>query len=320
MASRPPQPSPPTPDEPADARGTLGGPSVPPRVSESAFATAGPSDPTPASLSEGALCPECGYDVRGLTSPRCPECGTDLADVRAGKSQIPWAHRRTLGTGRAFWRTVWFVTWNKRFAKQLALPVDFAESQSFRWRCVAWAYLPIALYAAAVLGIRPLYRELAGDGDLLAWGLSGLLIWTLLCLLALPGVTSYFVQSRHFEPEYENRLIALNYYAWAPLAWTPAAVLAIAGGLLTWYLSTGPPVQLADCVGVAVVGAAMGYMAALLLCLANFYRLLRTGFPGRNRAALRWLGATGACLATALLALLAPAGVIWLALVFYSLT
>jgi len=32
-------------------------------------------------------CPQCGYNLRGLTTPRCPECGTDLArsGVRIGQ-------------------------------------------------------------------------------------------------------------------------------------------------------------------------------------------------------------------------------------------
>ena len=95
---------------------------------------------------------------------------------------------------------------------------------------------------------------------------------------------------------------------------------AIAGGLLAWYLHDGPPAQLAGLVGVGVGGAALGYLAALLLSLGKFYRLLRVGFARRAAAVVRGVAAAGACLVTILLALLVPAGVIWLAFVLYSLS
>ena len=40
-------------------------------------------------LPVGAVCPDCGYDLRGLTGDRCPECGFDLNVVRTQTPQIP---------------------------------------------------------------------------------------------------------------------------------------------------------------------------------------------------------------------------------------
>ncbi len=317
MPISPPEPPPPAPDEPAGAHRPPGAPRIGPS------AASGVSDPgtdRAAPLPAGALCPECNYDVRGLASVRCPECGTDLTDARARQTQIPWSYRRTLGGWRAFWRTVWFVTWNRRFAKQVAWPLDFADSQAFRWRCVAWAYLPALLVIGPVLSYPPLYHAVSGPGDLLAWGLSGLLVWLLLCLLALPGVTSYFVQSRAHSIEPENRLIAINYYAWAPLAWAPVFAAFLAAGMAAWYMGPVTAVQPNEYFSLALLGAGLGYLAALLMCLGNFYHVLRAAFPRGRTALLRWLAAAGACLVTAFLALLVPISGIWLALVWVSLT
>jgi rubredoxin len=49
--------------------------------------------PVPADV----FCPDCGYDLHGLTGARCPECGFDLETVRARAPQIPWARRREIG-------------------------------------------------------------------------------------------------------------------------------------------------------------------------------------------------------------------------------
>src|SRR5687768_8381884 len=56
------------------------------------------------------LCPACGYDLRGATEDRCSECGlvVDLASLQ--HSEIPWAYRRQIGWGRAFFKTVWMIT------------------------------------------------------------------------------------------------------------------------------------------------------------------------------------------------------------------
>jgi len=59
-------------------------------------------------------CPKCGYSLRGLTSERCPECGMSLAEVNALGSAIPWVHRRSIGTWRAYWRTVDWATFHGR--------------------------------------------------------------------------------------------------------------------------------------------------------------------------------------------------------------
>src|SRR5437867_2292337 len=97
------------------------------------------------------FCPDCGYDLRGLTSGRCPECGLLIDDAALAASPIPWAHRKRIGRGRAFWRTLVMVTVRpKRLAAAAALPVDYRDAQRFRQIVVLVASLP---FIAALIAL-----------------------------------------------------------------------------------------------------------------------------------------------------------------------
>ena len=53
-----------------------------------------------------ALCEHCGYNLTGLTGNICPECGRGFNSNAPYVSRIPWARRREIGKGRAYWLTV----------------------------------------------------------------------------------------------------------------------------------------------------------------------------------------------------------------------
>ena len=186
------------------------------------------TDPVPdlPPLPTGTFCPECGYDLRGSTSPRCPECGFQLQPLRTVESQIPWAYRRELGWFRAYWRTTWRVIRRpKRFCLEMSRPVSFADSQSFRWITLLHAYVPALLGALAWVASRYARGRPLSEGDW--WALGGLLLWVLLMLAALPGLASYFFQWRKLSIEQQNRAIALSYYAWAALPAVPIGLLVL---------------------------------------------------------------------------------------------
>jgi hypothetical protein len=185
------------------------------------------SDVTPAALADEVRCPECGYDVRGSTSPRCPECGFGLDALRTKESQLPWTYRREMGWFKAYWKTVWLVLRQpKRLDLEMARPVSYADSQSFRWVTFLHAYVPFLLGSIAWGIADHVYRWHEGEG--MWWMLGGVQVFFATLFLLLPGIASYSFARQGLSVEQENRAIALSYYAWAVLAFMPAA------GVLEW--------------------------------------------------------------------------------------
>src|SRR5439155_13935145 len=98
----------------------------------------------------GLYCPECGYDLRGIESPRCPECGQSIDRATLAESRIPWVHRHEIGRFRAYWRTLWLATLRpKRIATDIAAPAHPRDAELFRRLTVLIAALPLC--AAAVV-------------------------------------------------------------------------------------------------------------------------------------------------------------------------
>ena len=90
-------------------------------------------DRTRRAITEDIFCPQCTYNLRGLTADRCPECGRDIADIHKGESQIPWVHRKKIGRIRAYWKTVWIVCFHpKRFGFEPRRSVDRQAARRFR--------------------------------------------------------------------------------------------------------------------------------------------------------------------------------------------
>lgn len=180
------------------------------------------------------FCQECAYNLRGLTGDRCPECGNSLDGVRSFVPKIPWLRRSEIGWGRAYMKTVWYVMFNqRRFCEEMARPVDFAESQRFRWLTVAVAWLPLlgVLVAAHGLGwssafdvsfISNPFREV--------WPTLILLASALLFLVAATGVPSYFFHPRGVDTELQNRAIALSYYSSGVLSFIAVPMISLAWG------------------------------------------------------------------------------------------
>ena len=262
-------------------------------------------------LPVGVLCPDCGYDLRGLTSDRCPECGFGLDVLRARESLIPWSHRRELGTFRAYWKTVWWVArYPKRFWREMARPVSYRDSQSFRWVSSLHAYLPILI--GSVLWC--VFDHLRGwqGGEALWWVLGSLQVVSLVLLAGLPGLASYFFQSPHLSVEQQNRAIALSYYAWASVAWTPLALPFFALALLTWK-PWGNVHGVLFCVIAGICfGCAETWQATLYwFSKHNLHR-------GRAACLLRIMVLNMLALGLALLALLLPLNAFYLLVIYHS--
>lgn len=177
-----------------------------------------------APLAGDFLCPGCGYNLRGLTRDRCPECGRPFERARLSESALPWLRRRWRGRFRAYWATVWLLTVHPgRLAAEFAHPVSYPDAQRFRWLTIFWAWLPLGFSSILFLA--------SGDEDFLmlgsshlatdVWLVSGFNLAAVFALIALTGVPSYFFHPRRLPVEYQNRGVALSYYACAQLAWAP---------------------------------------------------------------------------------------------------
>ncbi len=181
----------------------------------------------------GTVCPECVYDLRGSTSPRCPECGFSLHVLRTPESQLPWFHRRKLGRMKAYWQTVWMVAIRpKRLCLELAREVSYPDSQRFRWFTCLHAYATILAASAALLIFDHLHRWKSGPA--LWWWLGGINVFIAVLLVGVPGIGSYFFQSRLLPVSAQNRAIALSYYLWAPLATLPLMLPFWIVGFALW--------------------------------------------------------------------------------------
>ncbi len=261
-------------------------------------------------LPEGVFCPNCGYDLRGLSSERCPECGFSLDVVRLQTTQIPWVYRRELGWFRAYWRTFRLVS-PRTFCQEIVRPVSYPDSQVFRWVTFLHAYLPI-------LAATTVWCCFGQPGKAIAARVEDFLHVQLICGLALaglPGLASYWFQPRRLDVEQQNRLIALSYYAWAPMALAPAAIPVTA----ICYLFGLSSVR-TGAVGL-IWPFAVAYGVILLACEWSMDRLAKHLLHrGVLRRLLRLVAFNLLGLALGLVLVLLVGGLYWLLVVYYSLT
>ena len=181
-----------------------------------------PAPPEHAAYSADLYCPDCGYNLRGLTSDRCPECGLVLDFIESDTPIIPWERRHELGPFRAYWQTVRMVILrNKVFCRAAYRSVSHRDAQLFRWITIAHAFVPLILAMFVEL------TELADSWGGWRWVALGA-VSALIALLAATGLPSYLFHPRFLTTEQQNRAIALSYYGCAALALLPAVLVAAA--------------------------------------------------------------------------------------------
>ena len=184
---------------------------------------------------DAVYCPHCGYDLRGLVGEACPECGEKIDRATLALPQIPWVHPREIGRVRAFWRTVWRVSFHsRRFCHEAARPVDYPDARRFQRALVVWLLVPLVPFvAAAVLNLRPFGAD---HTTLTLTTVASAVAAAGLFLFALTGIHTYWLHPRALAVERQNRAVALGYYAGAPLAFLPgAAVWLFVGAMLAGW-------------------------------------------------------------------------------------
>ena len=169
-------------------------------------------------------------------------------------SRIPWSYRHRLGRILALQRTIFMATFKpRRLAGSSAGPVDFAESEYFRWIVVALASLPLVATLLVIIRIVGGSGFLSGVGvaPLSNWG-SGMsspsflwqlgFIWSagatlapvaaiaiVLALMLGTAASKYWFRPNSLPIERQNRAMAISGYACAPLAWLFIPAVAAIG-------------------------------------------------------------------------------------------
>ncbi|HEV7298822.1 MAG TPA: hypothetical protein VGN72_05605 [Tepidisphaeraceae bacterium] len=192
------------------------------------------------------LCGRCRYDLRATPGSRCPECGQIFDPNILIDRLIPWEAPALSSPVRAYWRTVWIVSFQpNQLTTYLDLPVSMSRARSFA--IITWL-LGGSLLALVALA----WAENAGDLDrflrnsdlrddlevllLNRWSFwlatGGAMLGLLLGILA---TRSFYFDLR--DPVRHARATALSLYTCAPLAWLPviaAVSFVVALGISGW--------------------------------------------------------------------------------------
>lgn len=276
-----------------------------------------------AAIGEDIYCLVCGYNLRGTPSDRCPECGDSLARLRSGVSQIPWTHRKAIGRVRAYWQTVWLVTFrHRRFCEDYARSVSYSDARRFQIVTVLLAFLPVPLVLlGSYLTDPPMlwtpnsfppsaFPPFQTSGPTLSqqayaevWPACVLTMSFLAFLIAATGVPSYFFHPRAIGVKQQNNAVAMSYYACAPLT------LMLAVLVVLWMAITLVCLDkwLASAWGISRLYWPSAVVAAGVLWLVYWralYRLVGRIMPQLPRRALAIaIGVPAAWLASAFITL-----------------
>ncbi len=182
-----------------------------------------PESPVAAPIEGDLFCPQCDYNLRGLSELRCPECGAAFDPAKLTATALPWLHRRRLGRFRAYAQTFDLVVRHpRRFAAEMSHAHPYRDAQSFRWMTVGLALLPVVFATMANWDSQNQLLWQPPDGGGMGIGFAAIyLLGAAVAYTVLTGLPSYFFHPRGLSIEQQNRAVALSYYACAPLAIAP---------------------------------------------------------------------------------------------------
>ena len=202
------------------------------------------------------LCPQCGYNLRGLDAGRCPECGLPAGSASVARTAIPWAYRQTLGWLPAYRRTAWLATVNPRkFATEVDNPAGYRDALRFRLLTCLLATVPVSVVGVGIMawygsaGFLTLLSPYLINGLMhmteetldptIPWAFTFAIPWEsgatlpgvlpaalFLAAVLVSGVASYAFHPRRLPVVRQNRAVALSHYASAPLVLLPVPAAA----------------------------------------------------------------------------------------------
>ena len=222
-------------------------------------------------------CPNCGYNLRGLPSPRCPECGSAV-DLTAASPVIPWRHRQRIGRIRAYLATLWTIIFRTgRIKNEVNAPTGYRDARRFWLITMAIAYLPCPLITLALLAAydrsTSLLQIIQQNQYGIDYAAAAVNLGVIFFLLAATSLPSYFVMGRQMTIVRQNRAIAISYYGCAAWVFAPVAVGAC-------FL--GPP---RESIFFWIFGASL-CLAIIVVWYLNTLRLLRIATARRGKSAL----------------------------------
>lgn len=261
------------------------------------------------------LCPQCGYDLRGIASERCPECGAAV-DRDSVASRLPWTFRGN-GRVRAYAATVRLVTLRpKLLTAELARPVAYRDARRF-W-VVTSTILSLPTLAMATLLVLAAVENKGGRGfdgfitipqawqRMIVWDgyaplVSGWMFtpltagFVIAATFASGRVLPWLVNRPALPPSRRARAVALAHYVVGTMAWWPLGLLIAALAARATYAVGGPPMRAwytlgerIDAADRAIIVFALGLLVStggtLLLTVvraAGLYRAVHHGGVGR---------------------------------------
>jgi len=305
-------------------------------------------DPSHIINDEGLFCPTCNYDLRAISSDRCPECGMQIERGGRDMPLLPWSHRKTLGTLRAYFRTGTLAVLHPgRLAREALRPVHLADAKQFRRTTVLIAYTPLLVLMGFGIAFihygspgrwgnvvfapgtiwqfhTPLGNRRPIQDEWMGWAaevcvalVAAGALWFFLS--GASRLAALFFYSKGIPRERQARYILLSLYTSAPLCLLPIPLIALS---IAWRLTMLHPVVVfqLSLYRACVIGGIGGLLLVLLIWwLATLVLLQRSTFCGAGRLVLT---AASWPLATLLLAvgcLLSVMAAIFVSIVVLSL-
>ncbi len=266
------------------------------------------------------FCPKCIYNLRGIESERCPECGYSLSFLKIAESQIPWVHRKRIGRFRAYWRTVWWVTFRRlKLGEELARPMSVPDARRFQKMTMLHVYLAILVLTELLVfeGPQSLHAAFANHTALTVC----VILVVHLCVLLAFGVTCRIggdtIRNKNMPAGRQAQALGLGYYAagafaWLPLTW-PLMFLAFELMIIyerVWYVATA----------FAILGCILFMLSGLLWLYDLMYIercVLHRSSAEQAKAGLKQMLLLG--IAEFVILILLPLAIAYIALIFYSL-